>query len=69
MKDLIKALEIFNSYNPNATTHCEHDTFSICGVEPSEVSEDDKEVLEELGFIISNEWGDDMFISFRWGSS
>lgn len=67
MKDLIEALQIFlkyaDSYNP---THCEHDTLLICDIEPSHVSKEDKERLDELGFFVSEEHSG--FISFRFGS-
>ncbi len=68
MKDLIKALNIFMKYNPNIHSpfHCEHDTLYICGVEPEEVSDEDKKELENLGFFVGEE--DDGFMSFRYGS-
>lgn len=65
MKDLIKALQIFLKYdNPYAPTHCEHDTLYVM-VDPDEVSEEDKERLEELSFHDEGEY----FISYRFGSA
>lgn len=69
MKDLIEALQIFARYNPDAATYCEHDILTICGVEPADVSEEDKARLDTLGFFVGQEYGDDAFHSFRWGSA
>lgn len=67
MKDLIEALTIFLKYgNPRCPTHCEHDELWICGVDPADVSEEDKEKLDELGFHVDE--SDDCFKSFRYGS-
>ena len=66
--DLIQALQIFESYNPKFSTHCEHDVMAICGVEPDEVSDGVKLLLNELGFHIGDSCGEDGFESFRWGS-
>jgi hypothetical protein len=69
MSDLIEALQILLKYgNPKRPTHCEHDVLTIGGIDPSDVSEEDKEKLDELGFFISNEDGDEFFRSFRFGS-
>ena len=47
MKDLIEALTILLKYgNPDNPTHCEHDQLTICGIDPGEVSADDKKKLE-----------------------
>lgn len=70
MEKLIEALQIFLKYgNPTCPTHCEHDTLMICGIDPDDVSDEDKAVLDELGFFVSREFGDDAFISFRYGSA
>jgi hypothetical protein len=66
--NLIKALLIIEKYNPKFSTHCEHDVMSICGVEPDEVSEEDKVLLDEYGFFIGDECGETAFESFQWGS-
>lgn len=64
MNDLIEALEIFLKYgNPRSPTHCEHDVLMVC-VDPTEVSDEDKARLEELGF---HEHDED-FRSYRYGS-
>lgn len=69
MTDLIEALQILLKYgNPNCPTHCEHDVLMICGIEPQDVSDEDKEKLEELGFFVSDEYGEEMFKSFKFGS-
>ena len=70
MKDLIEALQILLKYgDPRNPTHCEHDVLTIVGIYPSDVSDEDKTRLEELGFIVSDEYGDSMFRSFRYGSA
>lgn len=70
MKDLIEALQILLKYgDPRNPTHCEHDVLTIVGIDPSDVSDEDKTRLEELGFIVSDEYGDSMFRSFRYGSA
>lgn len=68
MSDLIEALQIFLKYgNPPYPTHCEHDELTICGIEPSTVSEEDKHRLDELGLFVSE--SDDCFRSFKFGSA
>ena len=55
MKDLIEALQIFLKYanDDSCPTHCEHDTLSIgCGIEENDVTQDDKDKLEKLGFFL-----------------
>ena len=70
MKELIEALQILLKYgDPRNPTHCEHDVLTIVGIDPSDVSDEDKTRLEELGFIVSDEYGDSMFRSFRYGSA
>jgi len=71
MKDLIEALTIFLKYgNPAYPTHCEHDVLVICNIEPSDVSDEDKKRLDELGFFVSDNVDyDNGFISFRFGSA
>lgn len=70
MDDLIEALQILRKYgNPKYPTHCEHDVLTICGIDPNDVSEEDKKVLDEKGFFVSDEYGDECFQSFRFGSA
>ncbi len=70
MEDLIKALQIFLKYgNPKYPTICEHDVLIICGIEPKDVTEEDKAELEKFGFSVSNELGEEAFHSFRFGSA
>lgn len=69
MDDLIEALQIFRKYTAtDYPTHCEHDVLTICGVEPDDVSQEDKERLSQLGFIVGSPFGEDSFISYRFGS-
>jgi len=66
MEELIKALQLFLKYgNPKYPTHCEHDVLTVM-IDPAVVSDDDKQKLEEMGFIADNEYG--YFKSFRYGS-
>lgn len=66
MEDLIKALQIFLKYgNKNYPTFCEHDILYV-DVDPSVVSDEDKETLDELGFFVDDE--NDCFASFKYGS-
>lgn len=68
MKDLIEALTIFAKYgDPYSPTHCEHDVLTVM-IDPADVSEEDKVRLEELSFTPDN-YGDDYFTSFRFGSA
>lgn len=58
MNDLIKALQIFNKYlkkdpsdyHNQYPTGCEHDILRVY-VEPDKVSDEDKQILNQLGFI------------------
>jgi len=62
MEDLIKALQIFLKYgNPYDPTHCEHDTLWV-NIEADKVSEEDKKLLNELGFFEDEEG----FASYRY---
>jgi len=75
MKDLIEALQIFLKYgNPNHPTHCEHDILHICGIEPDDVSHEDKAKLDKLGFHLEEPDGhgfveNEGFYSFKYGSA
>jgi hypothetical protein len=70
MNDLIQALQILSKYgNPEFPTHCEHDELTITPeIRPDDVSEEDKQKLELLGFFVSNDYGHSLFKSFRFGS-
>jgi len=69
MSDLIKALQIFQTYlptpEPRNPTHCAHDVLYIMGV--GEVSEEHAGELEKLGFF----WdvSEECWFSFRFGSA
>lgn len=66
MDQLIEALTILRKYgNPTSPTWCEHDALHVC-ISPSNVLEEDKDKLKELGFIPTRE---DDFQSFRFGSA
>jgi len=68
MLDLIEALQILAKYgNPASPTHCEHDYLYVA-INPDLVSEQDKQRLSELGFIVDGEYGGEGFGSFRFGS-
>lgn len=70
MKDLIEALQILLKYgDPENPTHCEHDVLAICGIDPKSVSKADKKRLDKLGFFVSEQYGEPLFISFRFGSA
>lgn len=70
MQDLIRALQIMLKYgNPHHPTVCAHDVLYIVGVDPSDVSEEDKAELDRLGFFVSEKYGDKQFQSFRFGSA
>lgn len=70
MSDLIEALTILLRYgNPRHPTHCEHDVMLIVGIDPDDVSAEDKKRLDELGFFVSDEYGEEGFQSYRFGSA
>jgi hypothetical protein len=63
---LIEALNIFIKYGyPYSPTHCEHDTLYVM-IDPEDVSEEDKEKLEILGFSPNDMNG---FSSYYFGSA
>lgn len=67
---LIEAFTIFQKYgDPTWPTHCEHDVLMIVGIDPNDVSDEDTARLDELGFFVGNEYGEEMFQSFRFGSA
>ena len=67
MENLIMALNIFMKYgNPKNPFHCGHDTLYVCGIDPSEVSDEDKADLDKLGFF--EDKTEECFMSFRFGS-
>jgi hypothetical protein len=67
MNDLIMALEIFLKYdNPYSPTHCEHDELLVM-INPEDVSKEDVEALDKLGFRPSVDG--ETFSSFRFGSA
>lgn len=74
MDQLIEALILFRQlagHNVQFPTNCEHDTLRIYpGVDPANVSPEDMAKLEELGFHLDDEFGDDgCWYSFRFGSN
>lgn len=70
IEQLIEAMQIFAKYvGDSFPTNCEHDTLVVC-VTPSEVSEEDRTRLAELGFSPDADDIDNAehFSSFRFGS-
>ena len=68
MERLIKALQIFLKYqNLQWPTHCEHDVLCIVGITFGEVSPEDRQQLELLGFLWSH--ANDCWVSYRYGSA
>lgn len=68
MDKLIEALQIFLKYkNEQWPTHCEHDILMIIGITEDEISEEDKEKLDKLGFSWNSEY--DCWASYRYGSA
>ena len=69
LSELIESLQILKKYgDPDYPTHCEHDVLYICGVDPSDVSDEDKKRLDDLGFFVGDEGGE-CFMSFKYGSA
>lgn len=53
MEKLIEALQILLKYgNPTFPFHCEHDTLHVVGFDPEKFTKDDRDKLEELGFVV-----------------
>ncbi len=40
----------------------------ICGIDPADVSQEDKSKLHELGFFVGTDFGEDAFLSYKYGS-
>ena len=67
MDDLIKALTILRKYgNPSWPTHCEHDVMYV-NIRYSEVSDEDRGILNGLGFDEDDD--NDGFMSYKFGSA
>lgn len=49
-------------------THCEHDELTVWGVDVGAISSEDVVRLDELGFFVSDEYGEECLKSFTWGS-
>jgi len=64
MKELIKALEIFDKYGAEGTI-CDHDVLYV-PITQDEMSSDDIDRLNELGFIYNSD--DCFWLSHKWGS-
>lgn len=70
MGDLIKALQILQRYRDEQfPTICEHDIIIFVGIDPTDVSEEDKEELKRLGVLHGDPYGDPCFYSYRFGSA
>lgn len=58
MKDLIKALTILSKYSKaKYPIQCEHDIMFIVDVDPDDVSQEDKDMLEKLHFEYDKDMG------------
>lgn len=67
MEDLIKALQIFAKYSDTKyPTKCEHDTLIVNCVKPDDVSLEDLNELEKLGFLPFEDFA---FVSYRFGDN
>lgn len=67
MEDLIKALQIFAKYTDKKyPTKCEHDTLIVNCVKPDDVSLEDLNELEKLGFLPFEDFA---FVSYRFGDN
>jgi len=69
--DLIEACTIFKKYGngEQCPTHCEHDELIVYdGIDPNKVTDEDRSRLEDLGFSTTDEYGEMLFYSFRFGS-
>ena len=68
MKNLIEALQILMKYcgDVKYPTCCDHDEFFVNCVSPDDVSHEDLQRLDELGFVPYEDYG---FISYRYGSN
>jgi hypothetical protein len=64
---IIEALQIFQTYkDEDYPTCCEHDELMVLSVPPDDMSEEDRDRLDELGF----EWVEEGFWrSYRFGSA
>lgn len=67
MKDLIEALQIFAKYvsDEESPTSCDHEALYV-SCPPEAVSEGDMLRLEQLSFIVDDEYC--CFVSYRFGS-
>lgn len=67
MEDLIKALQIFLKYKNNKyPTHCEHDVLYVYHIKLEDVTMEDREELESLGFKYDEDY--ECWKSYRYGS-
>jgi len=71
LKDLIEALTILLKYgNPTFPTYCANEELQVHGIDPRNISDQDVESLEELGFYVNIEGVngmEDMIYSDRFG--
>ena len=62
MKDLIEGLQILLKYSASESpAQCRHNRLSVHGVRPTDVSDDDRQRLDDLGFSVDREFGIDLF--------
>ena len=68
MKDLIEALTIFAKYKDEyAPIHCEHEILMVPGISDTDLSDEDRKRVEELGFDWDSDF--DCWTSLRFGSA
>lgn len=70
MDDLIEALEIFkryqSGYNLEYPTHCQHYELWVCGVDVGDLTKDEIQKLDKIGFFWDSD--DEAFKSYKFGS-
>lgn len=63
LSNLIKALKIFLKYGDcEYPIHCERDILFILEINPNIVSDEDKDILEQLGFYVDE--SEDVFFYY-----
>jgi hypothetical protein len=67
LEEFLEAINILRKYKQgewNYPFNCSHDKLSVCGVDPGDVTQEDIDKLDDLGFFVV----DDYFASYRFGS-
>lgn len=67
---LIASLQIIRKYgNPAYPTHCEHDVLTVCHIDVAGISQEDIDLLKDLGFFVADDDGEKVLKSYRFGSA